>query len=748
MVMRILFVLHFTLVIPALAQINLVENPSMEGDFIYQESLGYIAENWTGWQEEDYGWFSEGNYDHEGSKSQKIHWNGAGYDEFTTNGIYQQISSLQPGKCYRVSVWFKFCFQAWIVEPACTQGYITFGVGANTNGGTDPAMVNNWSELTDSYDSDIAWYEGPWLKVVTFFSPVDTTATLFMKASGYGDAWEVNLEPPYDMLPADWDAWCYIDDVNVVPIQIDPCESIVSATSPVPANNASYSEVTITVLDSSSNPIEGIPGFEIEVSCSGSGNLVIGPDSPTDVNGQTTARIVSTVAGDKTVGVTVSGTVLSETLTIHFCESNYFKLRASDGAASDNFGRSVAIDGNTAVVGAFYDDDNGAGSGSAYIFRFNDSNWVQEAKLLASDGAASDNFGCSVAIDGNVALVGADYDDDNGSVSGSAYIFRFNGSNWVQECKLLASDGAEYKYFGSCVAIDGNTALVGAYGNDDNGDRSGSAYIFRFDGSNWDQEAKLLAEDGTDYDYFGRCVAIDGNIIVVGANGDDDKGDGAGSAYIFRFNISNWVQEAKLLAEDGSAYHRFGWCVDIDGDKVLVGGGSAYIFRFNGSNWGQEAKLLASDGTAIGGWVAIDGNTALVGADGDDDNGAESGSAYIFRFDGSNWIEQDKLLASDGAEHDYFGRCVAIDSNTTLVGAFGDDDNGARSGAAYVFPALTGDLNSDSKVDLIDLSNLSEQWGQEPVQPSADIAPCGGDCIVDISDLMVFCYHWLEDTIP
>jgi hypothetical protein len=548
--------------------------------------------------------------------------------------------------------------------------------------------------------------------------------------------------------------------VVVHQIEIDPASSV-EATSPVPANGASYSEVTITVLDPCSNPIEGVPPSEIDVNCTGSGNVILGPDGPTNVNGQTTAKIASCVAETKTVSATVLGTVLSDTATVHFCESKRMKFCASDGAVEDHFGYSVAIDGNTALVGAERDDDNGSYSGSAYIFRFNGSNWVEEAKLLASDGAAYDCFGYSVAIDGNTALVGAPYDNDKGSASGSAYIFRFNGSTWVQQAKLLASDGAASDVFGYSVAIDGNTALVGARYDDDNGSYSGSAYIFRFNGSNWVQEAKLLASDGATYDYFGYSVAIDGNTALVGADGDDDHGYDSGSAYIFRFNGSNWVQEAKLLASDGAAYDYFGISVAIDGNSALVGAhydddkgydsGSAYIFRFNGSSWVQEAKLLASDGAAydyFGHSVAIDGNTALVGADGDDDKGSNSGSAYIFRFNGSTWVEKTKLLALDGAAWDEFGYSVAIDGSTALVGAYGDDDNGSLSGSTYVFPTIPGDLDGDGLVNFFDYSLLAEQWLDLPGQPSADVAPCGGDCIIDQQDLKILCEHWLEGVAP
>ncbi|MBN1795656.1 MAG: FG-GAP repeat protein, partial [Sedimentisphaerales bacterium] len=194
-----------------------------------------------------------------------------------------------------------------------------------------------------------------------------------------------------------------------------------------------------------------------------------------------------------------------------FADCQRAKLLASDGEEADLFGDSVDISGDTAVIGAYGDNDNGSNSGSAYIFCFNDSSWLQQAKLLTYDGAGYDYFGYFVAISGDTAVIGAFGDDDNGGDSGSAYIFGFNGSSWLQQAKLLASDGAAEDYFGFSVAISGDTAIIGAYSDDDNGYDSGSAYIFHFNGSSWLQQAKLLASDGADSDYFGFSVAISGD---------------------------------------------------------------------------------------------------------------------------------------------------------------------------------------------------------------------------------------------
>ena len=196
-------------------------------------------------------------------------------------------------------------------------------------------------------------------------------------------------------------------------------------------------------------------------------------------------------------------------------------LTASDGMAGDQFGYSVAIDGDTLVVGAYGVGDNGFNSGSAYVFTRTGTIWTEQAKLTASDGAERDRFGWSVAIDVNTIVVGAWGDDDNGERSGSAYVFTRSGTTWSQQTKLTASDGAARDQFGGSVAIAGDTIVVGAHQDDENGNRSGSAYVFTRTETTWTQQAKLTASDGAADDIFGISVAIAGDTIVAGARLDD-----------------------------------------------------------------------------------------------------------------------------------------------------------------------------------------------------------------------------------
>jgi|GEM_PF-1608876 len=379
------------------------------------------------------------------------------------------------------------------------------------------------------------------------------------------------------------------------------------------------------------------------------------------------------------------------------------KLIAHDITASDYFGNSVSISSDYAIVGTPYDDDMGSSSGSAHIFRREGSGWTEEAKLTASDGAVADFFGNSVSISGDYAIVGAYGDDDRGFQAGAAYIFERGGDSWTQVAKLKADDGGNYARFGSSVSISGNRAIVAASGDDDKGSYSGSAYIFEREGDQWIQRAKLTAYDGASFDYFGGSVSISGDWAIVGADGDDDKGLSSGSAYLFKREGDHWIGMGKLTASDGAAYESFGSSVSISADYAIVGAcldnekgsysGSAYIFKREGDQWIESVKLTAYDGSAFdrfGYSVSVSGDYALVGAFGDDDQGSESGSAYLFRREGEDWKQGDKLTAVDGAADDWFGYSVSISRDYAIVGTPYDDDKGSYSGSAHIIEAKVG----------------------------------------------------------
>ena len=325
------------------------------------------------------------------------------------------------------------------------------------------------------------------------------------------------------------------------------------------------------------------------------------------------------------------------------------KLLASDAAAFDHFGISVSVSGDTALIGAFVDDDAGSGSGSAYVLIRDAGVWTEQAKLTASDAAAGDLFGSAVSVDGDTALIGARADDDAGGNSGSAYVFFRSGTTWTQQAKLTASDAAISDTFGVSVSVDGDTALVSAPENDDGGSASGSAYVFTRSGATWTQQAKLTASDGVAFAFFGTSVSMDGDTALIGAQTDTIAGFRRGSAYVFTRSGTTWTQQSKLTASDAAASDIFGRAVSVDGD------------------------------------------TALIGATWDDDAGSNSGSAYVFTRSGTTWTQQAKLIASDAAAADQFASAVALDGGTALIGTPENDDAGSNSGSAYVFSLISDD---------------------------------------------------------
>ena len=377
------------------------------------------------------------------------------------------------------------------------------------------------------------------------------------------------------------------------------------------------------------------------------------------------------------------------------------KLNATDKNALDEFGTSVAIAGDYAIVGADNEGGNN-NSGAAYIFVRSGTSWSQQAKLTSDDLAQGDYFAYSVDISGDYAVVSTRQKNDN---SGAVYIFVRSGTSWSQQAKLTASDGdARMSYFGQSVSISGDYVIVGATDHQaasQSGGQEGAAYIFVRSGTSWSKQAKLTASDKAQDDKFGESVSIDGDYAIIGARQNDDAGNGSGSAYIFVRSGTSWSQQAKLTASDAAAGDAFGDAVSIDGDYAIVSApenddagsnsGSAYIFVRSGTSWSQQVKLTASDATSYDyfgfGNVSISGDNALVGSFGSNDAGNDSGSAYVFTRNGTSWSQKSKLTASDAAAGDRFGEAVAIDGDYFIVGAQSDDaaNGGNGMGSAYIY---------------------------------------------------------------
>ena len=390
------------------------------------------------------------------------------------------------------------------------------------------------------------------------------------------------------------------------------------------------------------------------------------------------------------------------------------KIVAVEKHHDDGFGFTVALSGDFAIVASPRRDAKGGRSGVVYPFARSGNNWKRGAppEFDGNDTAEGDEFGRSVSMSGNTAIIGAaGHDANRVNGAGAAYVFvgpgpRHKGRSWKQQAKLTPGDAAAGDQFGWSVAIDKNTAIVGSRFDDDIGKNSGSAYIFVRDGDTWKQQAKLTANDGAASDNFGHYVAIRGDVVIVGAPKHAHNGlKQSGAAYIFTRDGERWAQTAKLTADMPVAKDQFGASLSISDDITIVGAplkdgtapdtGAAYVFVRNGDLWIQQAKLTAQDGERFdqfGNDVSISNNIILVGAKFDDDVVVDAGAAYSFLREGDDWVEKEKVtlpLLDANWPMPHFGISVHIDGAYAIVGADTADND---TGAAYIYKTAD-DLN-------------------------------------------------------
>ncbi len=321
-------------------------------------------------------------------------------------------------------------------------------------------------------------------------------------------------------------------------------------------------------------------------------------------------------------------------------------VAASEGQTDDFFGCAVSIDSQTTIIGAVGDDDRGTDAGAAYVYGTRGNNgWAEQIKLTAGDGAPGDSFGVAVAISGNHAIVGA---PAHNNATGAVYLFKQDENDkslWTEQQKLVAADGSAGDYFGCSVALDSSSAIIGAHRADigSNTDQ-GAAYIFRFAGSNWLEQAKLSAADGQAGDQFGCSVSISGLYALIGARNSSTGKSSSGSAYAYQWDGIDWIEKAKLVSDDASDGQKFGAAVSISGKDALISApgdgemgpsaGAAYLYSVDSlGSWKQNKKLTADDGAAndhFGHSVALAQGIALCGAPFADAGSAESGAAYLY----------------------------------------------------------------------------------------------------------------------
>ena len=372
------------------------------------------------------------------------------------------------------------------------------------------------------------------------------------------------------------------------------------------------------------------------------------------------------------------------------------KIVASDGNFDDRFGKAVSLSDNWLAIGANRDDDNGSNSGSVYVYRYEETQILEEYKILAFDGDYNDYFGKSLAIDDDWLVVGALYDDVNGEKSGSVYVYYYNGIDWEFHSKLTPFDGAPYDRFGYAVDISQGNIVVGAVYDDDIGEDAGSVYVYTYDFDSWILKAKLYSSNQNAGDFFGVSVSIDLDKLAVGSVYNDQNGINSGSVTVFVNNDNNWEEKQVILSPDGADYDLFGNDLAIDNNRMIIGAfhkdagylnsGSVYVYNFINNMFDFAFTLVSSDQSIndnFGLSVSIFDNYISVGSI-DDDNGINSGAVYIYEIDDYSVLDEIKYIPEDVSEYDEFSGSVSLYNNHVLVGSQFDDDLGDSSGSAYL----------------------------------------------------------------
>lgn len=382
-----------------------------------------------------------------------------------------------------------------------------------------------------------------------------------------------------------------------------------------------------------------------------------------------------------------------------FCQNYDQKIFPNDPNPGVFFGRFVELNKDHAFISAYQDFENGSSSGALYIYNRNGRNYQQIKKLFPDDGDVEEFFGYSLSSYDKWLVTGAHHDSDFGASSGGAYVLLQSENNdWNFYQKLLPFDASEADEFGKAVDIYQDFIVSCSYLDDDNGTNSGSVYIYKWNGLSWEHYDKINASDPEDYSQFGLALDLFKDQLIVGAPFKNSCGTNCGAAYIFEKINEKWTETAILTPDNLNDKDEFGITVKIKNDYAFVSSikdddlgensGSVYIYKKENKNWKYLQKLTAFDGEAGDAFgIAIDLNDSIaaIGSYFDDDNGENSGSVYIYKNIDDEWQFIKKIIPDDGNEGDAFGSSISLNDNKILIGAYSDDDNGFFSGAAYIF---------------------------------------------------------------
>lgn len=417
------------------------------------------------------------------------------------------------------------------------------------------------------------------------------------------------------------------------------------------------------------------------------------------------------------------------------------KITLSEPSAVDYFGKSIDMDSKWAIIGAPGDDDVNTNSGAAYVYEYVNGEWIQFQKLKASDASISAEFGATVAIDNELIAIAAL--KFGGSESSKVYIFRFDGSQWVEEQIVYAVLNGNPDWFGQAIDINGDIIAVGRPIINQS---SGDIYIYKYDGAIWQQQAILVPNNLPIYSRLGSSLSLsENNILVAGAYQSSFNGSNyVGSVYAYQLNGNSWDFIERVVPSDYAASDRFGDEVSLRNGRLIASStgdddngsysGSVYVFEFDGTSFLEKQKLLASNGFTddfFGSKLSQNENFILITSSGADNAGLDQGAVYVFAHNGTSWNEREILVPDDIEDNDRFGNSIGIfDSSKILIGSY-DDDTGTNSGSVYYydFPNFSGDDDFDGICN--DIDNCIQSYN--PSQLDSDQDGFGDACCTDFA---------------
>ena len=365
----------------------------------------------------------------------------------------------------------------------------------------------------------------------------------------------------------------------------------------------------------------------------------------------------------------------------------------------DHTGWSTALSGDVAVLGAPERDVVGTDEGAAWVYRFDGTNWNEEALLTGGDSANYDDFGYAVAADGSWIAIGAPHHDSLDVDAGAVYLFEYSGGSWSLDKKLTASDGGAGDRFGQSLAMEGDFLVVGAPGDDITTTDVGSAYVFQYQGSfvGWQEAQKLTAPTPAAYDQFGFALDMDDERIAVGVPYRDSPNYDAGAVLTWTLGASTWIYEDEFTSSTAENYDNLGYDVGVDGGELVAGlpgdddlgwdTGSLVVFHYESSSWTEKAKLYGqtvTDYDYFGQRVDVQNGVIVAAVRYANVNGIDSGILYSYLRRGSTWYFDQPHGASTGAAYDQFGCGVALDDFRALTGAWYDDDGASDGGVGFL----------------------------------------------------------------